>query len=535
MEHLGFPSWREIQRWRGSFLDENGINSELLNGEISNLRRIFSTYFGTGYETVNPRVVLAVDAAGISPRVVVHKNGDVDGFLNSNARVSPEDATRLRDSLKDLQRFVQDHQSDIVRDFFVVFACPLESDRGGFPVFLYPKQNGSADGSFVLRLGQVIANVRACSVDMVGLACDGDPGYLKFVREITDSFECIDPMKALHEHDYTGLLVFEDLLHLAKCVRYRFICRSKLCPYPHASEVVCVQDFEESGIVPWVLDSSQVRKMDDFLPLMMFTGENIFHALDIGKPSVFLCLLPVTLLISAVMETELTRKQRMNYLSQAWAMFWCYKQAYTKSLPHISKQKERKMKGSNEAMAIYDKNTCDKALSLCYALSKVIADSRPVHLGALGTHWLEHFFGNVRRLCNRNDCPGNFERSIRLLMLNKALLGNKERVNSRRISDSGAILEPEEPSNCIPDMPIGSYIFEAAVLLRLHPANFEVSVGQRLMAAACPRRQVEACFLLRSMICHAPEPHDCGSTRSSRMTDVAGFTTRKRYIMGSQI
>ena len=251
----------------------------------------------------------------------------------------------------------------------------------------------------------MIANVRACSVDMVGLACDGDPGYLKFVREITDSLECIDPMKALQEHNYTGLLVFEDLLHLAKCVRYRFICGSKLCPYPHASEVVCVQDFEESGIVPWVLDSSQVRKMDDFLPLMMFTGENIFHALDIGKPSVSLCLLPVTLLISAVMETELTRKQRMNYLSQAWAMFWCYKQAYTKSLPHIPKQKERKMKGSNEAMAIYDKNTCDKALSLCYALSKVIADSRPVHLGALGTHWLEHFFGNVRRLCNRNDCP----------------------------------------------------------------------------------------------------------------------------------
>ena len=122
VQHLGFPSWREIQRWRGSFLDENGINSELLNGEISKLHRIFSTYFGTGYETVNPRVVLAVDAAGVSPRVVVHKNGDVDGFLNSNARVSPEDATRLRDSWKDIQRFVQDHQSDIVRDFFVVFA-----------------------------------------------------------------------------------------------------------------------------------------------------------------------------------------------------------------------------------------------------------------------------------------------------------------------------------------------------------------------------------------------------------------------------
>ena len=48
--------------------------------------------------------------------------------------------------------------------------------------------------SFVWRLGQVIANVRACSVDMVGLACDGDPGYLKFVREITDSLGSLNAL-----------------------------------------------------------------------------------------------------------------------------------------------------------------------------------------------------------------------------------------------------------------------------------------------------------------------------------------------------
>ena len=81
------------------------------------------------------------------------------------------------------------------------------------------------------------------------------------------------------------------------------------------------------------------------------------------------------------------------------------------------------MKGTNPIMAIYDKITCDKAISLCYALSRIIADPRPVHLGALGTHWLEHFFGNVRRLCNRNDCPANFERSIYLIMMKKALNG----------------------------------------------------------------------------------------------------------------
>ena len=46
-------------------------------------------------------------------------------------------------------------------------------------------------------------------------------------------------------------------------------------------------------------------------------------------------------------------------------------------------------------MMIYDEISLDKGLALFFSLSRVIADARPVHLGALGTHWLEHFFGNI--------------------------------------------------------------------------------------------------------------------------------------------
>ena len=66
-------------------------------------------------------------------------------FFDSDARIPVEQAMLLRNSLTDLRGFAAEHHEDIVRDFFVVFACPLESNRGGFPIFLFPKCNGSAD------------------------------------------------------------------------------------------------------------------------------------------------------------------------------------------------------------------------------------------------------------------------------------------------------------------------------------------------------------------------------------------------------
>ena len=534
VEHMGFPCWRTIQRWRNSVFDEYGISRELLDGKIPNLERIFQMYLGDHY--AGKRVVLAVDAAGVSPTVIVHKNGQIDGFLNEDASVPEEQASVLRSSLQHLRQFVTEHHRDIVKDFFVVFVCPLESLHGGFPILLYPKGNGAADQQFVSCVFQLIHNVRHCRVDVVGLACDGDHGYLRFVNDMTDSMDIIDVTRPLHQQQVDSLMVFEDLLHLAKCVRYRFVCGSRICPYPHENVTVSVQDFERIGVFPWVLDNSQVRKMDDFLPIMFFNVENFTRALDLGMPQVSLCLLPITLMLSAVMNSELTRQQRLDYLSRAWAFFWCYKQAYRNSLPEIPRHKTSKMKGQNQFMAIYDFNTLDKALSLCYSLSRVIADRRAVHLGALGTHWLEHFFGNVRRICNKNDCPANFERSMLLLMLNKAILTDERQlVNRKRLSDSGAIL-PNEENDVALSMALGSFIFESAVILRFYPDRFKEPIAALLrQTAQCPKRQVQQQFVMRTMVVHQNIQTECGSTRASRMTDTAGLCTRRRDIMGSQL
>ena len=56
--------------------------------------------------------------------------------------------------------------------------------------------------------------------------------------------DIIDVQRPLHQHPAPELMVFEDVLHLANCVRYRFVCGSRRCPYPHENVTVSVQDFE---------------------------------------------------------------------------------------------------------------------------------------------------------------------------------------------------------------------------------------------------------------------------------------------------
>lgn len=197
VNHMGFPSWRTIQRWRSCMFGVHGFSRELLDGSLEHLDKLFKGFFGDNYAQESQRVVLAVDAAGVNPHVIVHKDGTVDGFLDPDANMPVEEAMELRQSLHALREFVNNNKSNIVRDFFVILACPLESRRGGFPIYLHPKGNGSADRNFVDKLLEVTELVRRCRVDVIGLAFDGDAGYLRFARAISTNLTCVDFTKTL--------------------------------------------------------------------------------------------------------------------------------------------------------------------------------------------------------------------------------------------------------------------------------------------------------------------------------------------------
>ena len=190
-------------------------------------------------------------------------------------------------------------------------------------------------------------------------------------------------------------------------------------------------------------------------------------------------------------------------------------------------------------MQIYDVNTLDKGLSLCYSLSKVISDGRPVHLGSLGTHWLEHFFGNIRRLCARNDCAGNFERSLFVIMMQKLICPDaKLDISRKRLSDSGAILQGERGAIST-SFPLGTFMHEAMTMLQIDPTKFSVQFVQYFAnIKTFPVRFCQGIHPIISLIgaqWREATPIPCGSVRSCRMVGTEGLTTRRKDIMKEQI
>lgn len=289
---------------------------------------------------------------------------------------------------------------------------------------------------------------------------------------------------------------------------------------------------EEIGILKWVLDNSQAKKMDDFLPIMMFNTSNIANALKMNNPSLAIALTPATLLIESVMSNDMTRNQRLSYLSLCWAFFWVYKTIYNNCQ---TSQTSSKMKGKNMHMMIYDKNTIDKALSLCYSLSIIISDSRTVHLGALGTHWLEHFFGKIRQLCKRNDTPKNFMRCALQILFQK-FQGSADVKIKKKLSDSGAILR-EEVSERIVSPQIGSFIHEALLLLHCAyvPYTFKYRAYFFLIQNYFKKRSIETYDDFLKLFYNVNVPFECSSTSQARMTSVSGYKTLGKFVQANQI
>ena len=157
-----------------------------------------------------------------------------------------------------------------------------------------------------------------------------------------------------------SMLIFEGLLHLAKCVRYRFVSGSNIFPYPNNNEIVATNDFENTAIVPWILNPSKMRKMDDLFPLILFSRENLMMAPEKRIYGPCLALLPMTLALTATMNGELTRQERLDYLSTSRAFFSCDKQAYNFPTRDDLCQTTQRNKRINEKMDIYDEITLDK-------------------------------------------------------------------------------------------------------------------------------------------------------------------------------
>ena len=86
----------------------------------------------------------------------------------------------------------------------------------------------------------------------------------------------------------------------------------------------------ECGVPEWALDPSQYKKMDDFLPFMIFNKNIVTKAIEKCTNGIVLTLLPATLMHQSVFDPELNRGERLIRLSTCYAVLHIYHVCYEK-------------------------------------------------------------------------------------------------------------------------------------------------------------------------------------------------------------
>jgi hypothetical protein len=236
-------------------------------------------------------------------------------------------------------------------------------------------------------------------------------------------------------------LAFSDPLHLIKCDRYRKLKSKFTASHVLLEEAnIHIKDYEEIGIPTYVLDNSAARRMEDDLALKFFSTEYVSKAVNVNKP-LLLALLPSAILKQAVFTPNISKQERYDLLMFGFSIVYIYYQ--TLKLNEIQYEKHSKKK--LRLMTMFDTAFCCKYMATTFSICKILHTNDIVHLGALGDHWLEHFFGNVRRTAHYNHTAQQFEKHIVNSMV-QSIVCSKYGIDKGDIreSDSGCIVHEEE-------------------------------------------------------------------------------------------
>lgn len=468
---IGFPPIRNIQRFKTNIINKFGLREHFLDGTKESVEFMLNLY---SKENINHHDgIIAIDAASVTASISVSKDGTVNGLMNS-LKMDEGFSIMMKQSISTFSLFVELNKEEIIKYYFVGYFCPLSPKLKPFPILLKKSTSGAANQQTIVpTFEELILNINTSELlNIIGISFDGDPGWLKYVSEMLENLPLLknpqaqEPRRTSGRHEsqeifdnrkyiteasqldlplhnlieYSGLLPFEDLLHLMKCARYKVL--SKACiPFSNGI-IISKEDMIAVGIPEYVLNDSKSKKMEDLFPLLMFNMKIVKSIIDQKKYHMIPYFLPCALILESVFTSDMSRSKRLKYITIAFSLMWIYHHEITEV--------------RNVFPNVFDKVFCEKFISLSLSFAIVISKNTEIHLGALGTHFLEHYFGKIRRLCKMDDSAPKFESSVQISIIIQVLikyygLKIEERAQKSRLSDSGAKLNIDDnfvESNC---------------------------------------------------------------------------------------
>lgn len=555
MHLFGLPSIRTLQRFKSDIIQKFGLNKHFLDASAESVELLINLY---SQNNMSGNVgILAIDAASVTASIAVSKEGEVKGLINSY-KMTTEFSALMKKSISVFSSFVESNKEEIIKYYFVGYFCPLSITGSPFPILLQKSISGAANSSIVATFEDLIIRMNDFSyLKIIGISFDGDPGWLKYVYQLIAKIPLLreNPLivdkrvsgrhlysnpesnnyitqqdqldKPLHELvEFDGLLPFEDLLHLMKCARYKILSKVAYS-WPNHQSIITQNDMVEVGIPLYVLNDSKSKKMEDLFPLLMFNMKVVNMIFQKEKYHMLPYFLPFSLLLESIFTEKISRGKRLKYITISFSLIWIL--SY-----EISDSKESKYS------CPFDKVFCDKYLSLCISFSILISKNTDIHLGALGTHFLEHFFGKIRRLCKFDDSYSKFEASVQISIIIQILkkyygLEFKENSQKSRLSDSGAKIFKENLFNKSMQYSVKRGMqLSYQIIGIIHSIHYS-HINNLFISNTGMSSQLIINELELSDISYIKNKHEKLSTLSYKMQGGGGYTGIKRVQSGYEL
>lgn len=464
---LGFPSFittmtykKELANYHfGSALEDKLI----FNGEISNLKTLIDCFLPENRTENESKGVLVVDAASIRANISINEKGVVTG-LKEKLVLSEEETNVLLNDEKKFRQFCIEKLDNAVRAIFVILYAPLDPTLKAFPICEITALNGSANDEITDKMKQIRKELEELKIKVIGFGNDGDKHYLKAAKEFLEiavrSFqEQTDQTLSECFEEFMETLVFYDPLHNGKNNRYFLSDPEFLFFWVDEESTKYNVDDLKAIIDPNLLSTSEITKMDDNLALKLFSEKNIHSCIQNKRMDLAFALLPTTLLFQAIFKEELSRAERIRRLSIGFALILLY--AYDSKQHLIEKgytQREYKDRNKHRGSRIWPSTFCGKYLEMIFGTVKVLCENTKIHMGSLGSHLIEHWFGLIRKLTQQNyELSAFFDATRKTILYNTLCseLGVNTKIE-KRMSDSGVKIMQENEELDL--RPLGYYI-----------------------------------------------------------------------------
>lgn len=311
-----------------------------------------------------------------------------------------------------------------------------------------------------------------------------------------------------------------DMLHLLKNAR-SYLLNHLLYVYP--SKLICInKPLMEEALehAKCLTDTSKEGRMKDGYAISLFSWETFVTLIKKNRYEAAFFVLPFACLQESVRSTCLSISDRLKFLDIAFRCFkFHFKEITSPGKPiGITENFTRNTIGTTIGAANWIIRCINTVVGIVFALNLHIQGVVPhLHLGRLGSHDVECFFGAMRRLSMNNEQSTHaIDIVIRSMILKQCI--RQLTINTKirtRLNTGGISLTPYN---------------EAEVDMKIEPENF-INVFFNLMINAPVHLDVANGFAFQINLYTQKILHDPKYPKALMASQISGNQSTRRLIL----